>query len=576
MLIDKRIFQLIKGVRTEIFLKIFLEILISCTYIGQAFMLGSLIGDFYSGFYNKTMTFKFMAIIIFMIIRFFLIWITSFFSVKIMGSVRNKLRAKLLNKLLSLGPGFLFLRRSGKIESSLVSGIDYLQNYLILYIPQTIVVIIICSSLLFYLYYIHWILASLGLISLIFCLIAPRVFGNAMKLISDSHWTAYGELNSDLVDGVQGMVTLKSFNRGEDFGKNIKKRMDDLFKKTIRGLKINLLDVFVINLFSTCGKSLILGIGAILFVKNQIGASSLAILLFFTNELFRPVNQLSDYFHQGFMGLTASRSLFEIMDIKEFVNMEGEKEPSKDFVDFQIENLSFKYPETDSLVLKNINLKIVNREHIALVGESGSGKTSILYLLERFFDPTCGDVFYNNVSIKEYNLEKYRRLISMVSQNTYLFKGTIKQNLLLANPKASDQMIVEACKKASIHDDILKLEDKYNSQVKEGGKNFSGGQRQRLSLARAILKNAPILLLDEATSSVDIETEKLIQNSIEEFAKDKTLIIVAHRLNTIINVDKIYVLEKGKVVEKGNHKELMENKNVYYKLFENQNLNLEY
>lgn len=576
MMIDKRIFELIKGIRLEICLKIFLEILIGGTYIAQAFILGSLIGDFYEGISIKTMSVKVISIVALMLTRFLLVWIISVFSVKIMSRVRNKLRARLFDKISRLGPGFLFLKRSGKLESTLVSGIDYLEGYLIMYIPQIAVVVILCSCLLIYLYNIHWILAILGFVSIIFCLVAPKVFGKVMELLSDSHWTAYGDLNSDLVDGVQGMTTLKSFNRGEDFGKSIKEKMNDLFIKTIKGLKLNLLDVFVINLFSAVGKSLILGVGAILFIKNQIEISHLAILLFFTTELFRPVNKLSDYFHQGFMGITASRALFEIMDTDEFVNMCGDKIPPKELGDFKIENLSFKYPQSDNIILNNFNMTIRKKEHVALVGESGSGKTTILYLLERFFDPSGGCIFYNDLPIDEYNLEEYRKLISTVSENTYLFKGTIKENLLLANPNASDEMIVEACKKAYIHDDIVKFKDKYYSIVEEGGRNYSGGQRQRISLARAILKDAPILILDESTSSIDIDTEKLIQKSIEDFTKDKTLFIIAHRLNTIINSDKIYVLDNGKIIENGSHDELMANKSLYYKLFKNQNLNKEY
>lgn len=570
MLVDKRIFNLIKGVKGEILIKILLEFLLYATYIGQAFIMGSLIGGFYRGVEIKAMTVKFITIIALMLLRFILMWFMGVFAIKIMGNVRNKLRARLLDKISRLGPGFLFLKRSGKLESTLVSGIDYLQGYLIMYIPQIIVVVAVCSFLLLYLFNIHWVLSGIGLLSIIFCLIAPRVFGKVMQLISNSHWTSYGELNSDLVDGVQGMITLKSFNRGEDFGKNIKNRMKDLFVKTMKSLKINLLDVFVINLFSACGTSLILGVGAILFATGQIEASSLAVILFLANELFRPVNKLSDYFHQGFMGMSSSKSLYEILDVEDFVKFNGEKLPAKVFDELMINKLSFKYPETEKFVLKDINIKIHNNERVAIVGESGSGKTSLIYLLERFFDPSMGNIFYDGEPISHYNLEEYRRLISIVSQNTYLFTGTIRENLLLANPDSDDRLIKEACKKAAIDDDIMQLTHEYDSFVEEGGKNFSGGQRQRISLARAILKDAPILILDEATSSIDIRTEKKIQEALNDFTKNKTLIVVAHRLNTIKNVDKIYVLDEGEIAEEGSHDELLKKRGIYFNLCKNQ------
>ncbi|EGY79883.1 ABC superfamily ATP binding cassette transporter, ABC/membrane protein [Peptoniphilus indolicus ATCC 29427] len=213
-----------------------------------------------------------------------------------------------------------------------------------------------------------------------------------------------------------------------------------------------------------------------------------------------------------------------------------------------------------------MSFKIKKLEKIAIVGESGSGKTTLINLLLRFYDPDKGKIYYNNIDIKDIPLEVLRKQVAVVSQDTYLFNGTIMENLKLAKEDASMDELISACKAAKIHDFISGMEEGYLTFVGEMGLNLSGGQRQRIAIARALLKNAPLIILDEATSSVDIENEKAIQESLDILLKNKTSITIAHRLSTIKNVDRILVLKDGEIVEEGKHKELIKNKKEYYKL----------
>lgn len=558
------------GVKFNVFQKVIISLIVSITYVIQAVMLGTIISDFYNGIEFKQLLYKSIILLFIMLLRALLVWGIKLYEIKIMGNVKNTVRGRLYNKLAELGPGFLTSKRSGEVESLLVSGIDYLEGYLIRYVPQIFVTFVVSGVITVFLFYIHWILGIIGFLSVFFALIAPRTFGHALELLTDSHWTAYGDLNSELVDGVQGMRTLKAYNQGKFFGEKIKIKMQDLFKKTISSLKLNLADVGVIGLCSATGRSLILGLAAVLFLKGEISVTYLSSLLFLTGELFRPVNELGLYYHNGFMGLTSSKSLFKVLDLDDFIDINGKQEPSKKLENFKLDNVSFSYFKNGENVLKNISFIIKKGERLALVGESGSGKTTIMQLLLRFFDATEGEILYGGSNIKKFNLDSYRKQISVVSQFPYLFTGTIRENLNLANPDATDEELISACKKAQIHDDIMELVGGYDAVVEEGGKNFSGGQRQRISFARALLKDAPILFLDEATSAIDVATEKKLQEALDNFSDNRTVLIIAHRLNTIINADRIIVLDKGKIVEEGTHEKLLSKNGLYTRLFKNQ------
>ena len=270
-------------------------------------------------------------------------------------------------------------------------------------------------------------------------------------------------------------------------------------------------------------------------------------------------------------GIAASESIFDLLDSDSEFDLRDSGIKVDGNISIRFDNITFSYPSSQSNILKNINIDVRSGETVAIVGKSGSGKTTLLDLIPRLYDPDSGNIFFNNVNIKDISLNKIRTYISYVGQDFTLFNDTIFNNIAYGELSASDSdKVIEASSFANALDFINNFPEKFDTIVGQSGVLLSGGQRQRIAIARALLKNAPILLLDEATSALDTESEKLIQKSISKLSENKTTIIIAHRLSTVMNADKIIVIDDGNVVECGKHEELINNKSSYFMLYNSQ------
>ena len=573
MMLNRRVIELTKGIKCSILFKALLGVAVSGTYVAQAVLLGKIVGQLYSKEELSVVIQSILYVSAVIASRLILIYYNSVYGKKIIGKVKNILRRRIYDKLLKLGPAFLDDERTGKLGSTMVSGVDYLEGYLTLYIPQILVCVIACGAMLIYVFSLHYVLGIISTAALIAVLISPVAFGKILSESSNAHWTAYRNLTAEILDGIQGITTAKAYNAQERLGKLLKEKMRTLFSETMRNLKVNLAEIGISNFASGIGTSFTLAVAALLTSVHIIPASSLLILLFMTNEVFRPANELAAYFHQGFMGITSMGGIFALLDEEEKIKDEGTKTidiKSADGFEIKYKNIEFAYSEKKNTVFKNLNFTVAKNEKLAVAGESGSGKTTIVNLLLRFYEPTSGSIYINGTDIKDLTLKSLRSLITVVSQETYLFNGTIKENLLHANEDADEEKLIDACKAANIHSFIQSLPEGYNTKVGERGLNFSGGQRQRIAIARAVLKNSPIVVLDEATSSVDTENENEIKQSLNHLLRNRTSITIAHRLNTIENSDRILVLLRGEIVEEGSHKELILKDGYYKKLVEAQ------
>ena len=573
MMLNRRVIELTKGIKCSILFKALLGVAVSGTYVAQAVLLGKIVGQLYSKEELSVVIQSILYISAIIASRLILIYYNSVYGKKIIGKVKNILRRRIYDKLLKLGPAFLDDERTGKLGSTMVSGVDYLEGYLTLYIPQILVCVIACGAMLIYVFSLHYVLGIISTAALIAVLISPVAFGKILSESSNAHWAAYRNLTAEILDGIQGITTAKTYNAQERLGKLLKEKMRTLFSETMRNLKVNLAEIGISNFASGIGTSFTLAVAALLTSVHIIPASSLLILLFMTNEVFRPANELAAYFHQGFMGITSMGGIFALLDEEEKIKDEGTKTidiKSADGFEIKYKNIEFAYSEKKNTVFKNLNFTVAKNEKLAVAGESGSGKTTIVNLLLRFYEPTSGSIYINGTDIKDLTLKSLRSLITVVSQETYLFNGTIKENLLHANEDADEEKLIDACKAANIHSFIQSLPEGYNTKVGERGLNFSGGQRQRIAIARAVLKNSPIVVLDEATSSVDTKNENEIKQSLNHLLRNRTSITIAHRLNTIENSDRILVLLRGEIVEEGSHKELILKDGYYKKLVEAQ------
>lgn len=372
-----------------------------------------------------------------------------------------------------------------------------------------------------------------------------------------------GLVNS-VIEYVKGISVIKAFNLEGEKSKSTNKSFKDTRDILIK------LEKSLIQPFITLDIFMAIGTGAIVFLSSYFvlqGSMNLAfafMMMIFVYQIFLPFRIIGG-------ALPIARIMMAGLDryeslMRNEVLEENNKEVELDRFDIEFKNVSFAY-ETEE-VLKDISFVAKERTMTALVGKSGCGKTTIANLIARFWDIQKGEIRIGGVNIKDMGVDSLLKNISMVFQRVYLFNDTVLNNIKFAKPQATIEEVVEACKKARCHDFIMELEDGYDTIIGEGGCTLSGGEKQRISIARAILKDAPIILLDEATASVDPDNERYIQEAINELVEDKTLIIIAHRLSTIKNADQIIVIESGKIIEKGKHHELIETESNYYKFWQ--------
>lgn len=574
MLIHKRIRELIRGVEPYILSKGLIGILISLTYILQAIVLGRMVGQLYRGEGFARMKTNLWSLVFLLLARIFLVWANKVYGKWIVGRVKNTLRKKAYDKLLRLGPGYMTDRRTGALESTIVAGIDYLEGYLTLYIPQILVSLFGSGAMIAYVFWMDRVLGLLMLVTAAAALCVPALFINILSKFTEDHWQSYLELNAEFVDSAQGMVTLKAFNAGERQGRKLKEKMSLLFRKTMQSLKWNLAEIGISNFSVSLGSSFTLALAAYYTAIGRLLPSKLAVLLFLTAEVYRPITELAVYFHQGFMGMTSTDGLLSLFDEEEKVREScGAETPGSVQVippAIEFDRLFFAYRENKE-VLRELSACIEPGKKLALVGESGSGKTTVMKLLMRFYDADKGTILWNGTDIRHIPLKELRKRISVVSQDTYLFNGTIEENLRLAKEDASEEELRAAVKAANIDGFIDSMPRGYQTRVGERGLSLSGGQRQRIAIARALLKDAPLIILDEATSSVDLENEREIQKSLDKLLENRTSLIITHRLSTVKGADRILVLREGRIAEEGTHQSLMERRGYYYRLILAQN-----
>ena len=426
-------------------------------------------------------------------------------------------------------------------------------------------------GLLFVMFYQNWKLALIAIIMIPLASFAAKNLGRRMGKITTEAQVEAGNLTSYLLEIFKNHKIIKIFQQENKENIRVKNRIDILKEKNkkiatvlVRATPImeTLTGIMIGSLIFAAGK---------LILSGELGLNNFFSFLAAMMLAYQPVRSLATLNMTINTGLSAAKRILPIVDMK---NLIDEK---KDAVNLELKigniefkNVSFKYKNTEKNVLNSINLKIIGGKMNALVGHSGAGKSTILNLIPRFFNCTDGSILIDNQSINKLKIESLRKHISLVSQDTTLFDDTIRNNISYSKPDATDEEIIEASKNSFSHDFIDKLPKKYETQIGENGVKLSGGEKQRLSIARAILKKTSIILLDEATSSLDSETENKIQQGLSFLTKNKTTIVIAHRLSTILNSEKIFVIDKGQLISEGTHSNLLETSSVYKNFYEKQ------
>ncbi|MPW25561.1 ATP-binding cassette domain-containing protein [Alkalibaculum sp. M08DMB] len=564
-----RLFRLTGEIKGVIATKVIIGLSITAAYVIQAFAMArgiSIVLDGgYMGDFIKMILISFLCIIA----RCLLMYANEKYSKKAACDIKKVIRGKVLEKLLFLGPGYQTKKRSGNLQSLITDGVETLEAFLTNYIPQLFIVLFSAIGIGTYVWQLNTSVAFVMIIAIVLAVFGPQASMPLVKKFIQGYWQAYAVLNSQFIDAMQGMNTLKVLNGSKRKGKELALDAENFYRKAVRETTLSLLNSSVIILCMAAGYAFSVGVSVIQVSRGQLALSSLFVILFLAYECFRPIHDLNAYWHSSFLGFSAAREVFSIIDTP--AEVEESDSPVNHGSDIKLpqisfQNVSFSYDERETKAIKDLNLCIDPGKTAAIVGKSGAGKSTIVSLLLRFFDPQEGQILFNGENAKNYSLDYLRSQIAVVFQDTYLFYGTILDNIRLAKPNASIDEIIEAAQLANAHKFISEFPRGYDTLVGERGISLSGGERQRISIARAILKDAPFLILDEATSSVDAESEGAIQAALEKLVKNRTTLIIAHRLSTVQKADQIFVLEDGVLAEQGKHEDLISEEGIYSRL----------
>lgn len=397
-------------------------------------------------------------------------------------------------------------------------------------------------------------------------------FGNLRKL-TRKRSQALAEVQGYLHERVQGMPVIKSFAIEDEEQKRFDAQNNNFLTKAIDHTKWNAKAFAVVNTITDIAPLLVIGFSGYQAIRGDLSIGEMAAFIAYIDRLYNPLRRLVNSSTTLTQSIASMDRMFELIDEKYDIDDSPDAIPCENVRGhIQFENVSFSYEKNEETILKNISLDVKEGETIALVGMSGGGKSSLVSLLPRFYDVTEGRILLDGTDIRSFKVRSLRDKIGMVLQDNILFSESVKSNILIGKPNATDEEVIEAAKAANAHDFIMNLPQGYDTKVGERGVKLSGGQKQRVAIARVFIKNPPILVLDEATSALDLESEHLIQEALEKLAKERTTFIVAHRLSTITHADRIVLIENGEIVEIGRHEELMEKQGNYHKLFQIQQL----
>jgi ATP-binding cassette, subfamily B, bacterial MsbA len=555
----------------KILLSVFFTVLLAGSTSAVAYLLDPAIKKL---FIEKNQTLIFIIPIL--IIAAFAVKGISLYTAKVIminvaEEVRKDVQIDMLGSLIKADTQLIDSKHSGKFISNLTNDVNMITNLVSTAILNLFKDSLTLIGLLTVMFYQNWKLSLIALIMIPLASFAARTLGKRIGKVATQQMEKAGILNTYLIEIFKNHRLIKIFQK-ENFENNrAKKFISDLKEKSAKIQIVLVRASPIMEALTGIMIACLIFYSAKLVIKNELEVNNFFSFLAAMMLAYQPVRSLATLNITITQGLAAARRILPIIDDTNYIN-ESENDLEIKITQGQIKfkNVHFKYNESENNVLEGVDLDISGGKMTALVGHSGAGKSTILNLIPRFYDCTDGDIMIDNQSIYNSKIYSLRKNISLVSQDTTLFDDTIKNNISYANNEASQNEIEEAAKYSFANEFIEKLPNKYDTIIGENGIRLSGGEKQRLSIARAILKKSPIILLDEATSSLDADTENKIQKAISFLTKNRTTIVIAHRLSTILNSDKIYVIDQGKVVSKGNHKELLENSIVYKNFYEKQ------
>lgn len=510
-----------------------------------------------------------MMVFIFVVLRPPIEYFRQYFAQWTGSRILYDIRNQLFTHIQKLSFKYYSNNRAGEIVSRVITDVEQTKNFVItglmnlwLDFATIIIAIIIMFSMD----------VSLTLVSLVmipFYMFSIKHFFGKLRALTRVRSQALADVQSHLQERVQGMSVIKSFAIEEHEAEQFNKQNKHFLEKALLHTNWNAKSFAIVNTITDIAPLIVIGYAGYQIIQGELTLGAMVAFIGFIDRLYNPLRRLVNSSTTLTQTLASMDRMFSFIDEKyDIVDKENAIELTEVAGAITFEHVSFAYDEGEDLILKNVNLDVKKGETIALVGMSGGGKSSLVSLIPRFYDVTKGRILLDGQDIRDLKIHSLRDKIGMVLQDNILFSESVKANILMGNPDASDEEVIAAAKAANAHDFIMHLADGYDTKVGERGVKLSGGQRQRVAIARVFLKNPPLLVLDEATSALDLESEHYIQEALEKLAHERTTFIVAHRLSTITHANRIVLIEHGEIVEIGTHEQLMQQQGHYYNLYQ--------
>ena len=539
--------------------------------IALILFIGTTVDKLMNGNLNLNVISTSLFIIAMLSIRFVANFMSTKFSLHSSSEVKKTLRSTIYEKLLSLGVNYTDAISTSSTVQIAVDGVEQLEIYFGRFMPQLFYSLLAPLTLFAVMSFISF---KTAIVLLICVPLIPMTIMAVMKIakkLLSKYWGVYTDLGDSFLENLQGLTTLKIFDIDEDKNKEMNDNAEHFRKITMKVLSMQLNSITIMDLIAFGGSAIGILIAIAEFRAGLLTAGQVLIIILLSAEFFIPMRLLGSFFHVAMNGISASERMFKLLDteVEEIKDLDEAKLTNLNNINIELRNVDFSY-DKERKVLENINIEMKNNKMIALVGESGCGKSTITNLLLKQNKVDSGEILLNGINLNEIPFDVLTKKVGFINHSAYIFNGSIEDNIRMGKNDASYDEIYDALKKANLYEFVMNLPQKLNTNVGEGGSLLSGGQKQRLALARTIITDPEIYIFDEATSNIDVESEEKVWESIYKLSKNKTVIVISHRLANVKNADAIYVLDKGHIVEHGKHKELMMTKNKYYELVTHQ------
>jgi ATP-binding cassette subfamily B protein len=565
---DLKLWQMTVGMRGRIALSAALGLLALGVGIARFAFLGRFLAGVFRGEDVRHLLAPLLAAAAAILLRGWLDHHRTMIAQRTAARVQQTLRGRLFDKIVALGPAWFGSERTGGVMLSMVDGVEQLQSFFGQYLPQ--VTIAVCAPVAIFAFIAWWDVpvAAVMLVAALFTLVLPATVHRRTARASRARQAAFKSFGEEFLDAVQGLPTLKAFGQSAAYGRNLAARARALSDSTFWVLSLNVATRGLTDLGTALGSAAALALGTYRVEHGAMSMEALLIVLMAGTEIFRPLRDLRAVLHQGLNGQAAATGIITLLDTEATApaTAAAAGPPPVLTPEVSFEDVAFAYPGGRRAAHTGLSFRVGAGEKVGIVGPSGAGKSTIVRLLLRLHDPDSGAVRIGGHDLRTLDAEELRGMIALVAQDTYLFHGSVEENLRLGRPDATQGEMVAAATAANAHGFIDALPDGYRTVIGERGTRLSGGQRQRLAIARALLRDAPILVLDEALSSVDTENESIIQQALDRLMAGRTTLILAHRLSSVIGADRILVLRDGVVAQSGHHQELIRQDGPYRQL----------